>query len=80
MCAQQRFRSACVFAQCDQNHHWMPFWLVKDAEFLHEDNKDADQTARMRRLIRVLVWRTSQKVRFLTLRLTSSVINDLQSL
>ena len=23
MCAQRRFRSACVFAQADQNLHWV---------------------------------------------------------
>ena len=27
------------------------FWTVKDAVFLHVDNEDSDQTARMRRLI-----------------------------
>ena len=39
------------------------------AQFLHSDNKDSNQTARMRRLIWVFVVRTCQKVRFLTLRL-----------
>ena len=27
------------------------FWIDNDARFLHEDNVDSDQTARMRRLI-----------------------------
>ena len=27
------------------------FWIAKDAKFLHADNEDSDQTARMRRLI-----------------------------
>ena len=27
------------------------FWIAKDAKSLHADNKDSDQTARMRRLI-----------------------------
>ena len=27
------------------------FCIVKDAKFLHADNEDSDQTARMRRLI-----------------------------
>ena len=40
MCAQRRFRSACASAQFDQYHHWMHFWVAKDAKFLHEDNKD----------------------------------------
>ena len=31
------------------------FWKAKDAKFLHADNEDSDQTARMRRLIRVFV-------------------------
>ena len=44
-------------------------WIAKDAKFLHADNEDSDQTARMRSLIRVFVGRTFQKVRFLTLRL-----------
>ena len=33
------------------------------------DNEDSDQTARMRRPIWVFVWRTCQKVRFLTFRI-----------
>ena len=39
------------------------------AKFLHADNEDFKQTARMRRPSRVFVWRTCQKVRFLTLML-----------
>ena len=39
------------------------------AKFLHADNEDSDQTARMRRLIWVFVGRIYQKVRFITLRL-----------
>ena len=27
------------------------FWISKDAQFLHTDNEDSDQTVRMRRLI-----------------------------
>ena len=44
-------------------------WLTnkKDAKFLHADNEDYDQNARMRRLIWVFVGRTCQKVRFLML-------------
>ena len=41
------------------------FWISKDATFLYEDNEDSDQTARS--LISDFVWRTYQKVRFLTL-------------
>ena len=44
------------------------FWTAKDVKFLHADNKDSNQTVRIRRLIWVFVGRTSQKVRFLTLR------------
>ena len=33
------------------------FWIAKDAKFLHAENEDSDQTARMRRLIWVFVWR-----------------------
>ena len=43
------------------------FWIAKDARFDHEDNIYSDQSARMRRLIWVFVWRTYQKVPFLTL-------------
>ena len=45
------------------------FWIDKDTEFLHMDNKYYCRTARMRRLIWVFVWRTCEKARFLTLRL-----------
>ena len=45
------------------------FWVSKDAMFLHADNEDTGQTARMRRLIWVFVENTCQKVRFLSLRL-----------
>ena len=31
------------------------FWIALDAKFLHADNEDSDQTARMRRLIWVFV-------------------------
>ena len=34
------------------------FWLAKDGKFLHADNEDSDQTARMSRLIWVIVGRT----------------------
>ena len=44
------------------------------AKFLHADNEDSDQTARMRRLIRVL-WAHSEKVRFPTLRLIVFFMN-----
>ena len=45
--------------------HWSEsslcaFWTAKDANFLHADNEDSDQTARMRRLIWVFVGRTFQ--------------------
>ena len=42
-------------------------WKAEDANFLHADNEDSDQTV-MRRLIRVFVGRTCPKVRFLVLR------------
>ena len=47
-------------------------WIAKDAKFLHADNEDSNQTARMRRLIWVFVGRTWQKVRFLNLRFIQS--------
>ena len=34
------------------------FWVAKDTTFLHADNEDSDQAARMRRLIWVFVRRT----------------------
>ena len=40
--------------------------IVKDAKFLHADNKVSDQNARMRRLSCVFVVRIYQKVRLLT--------------
>ena len=42
-------------------------WTVKGAKFFHADNEDYDQAGWMRRLVRVFVWRTCQKVRFRTL-------------
>ena len=45
MCAQRRFRSACAFAQSDQNLHWAHFWTAKDAKFLHVDNEDWSECA-----------------------------------
>ena len=38
-------------AQSDQKSSLDAFWIAKDAKFIHADNKDSDQTARMRRLI-----------------------------
>ena len=45
------------------------YWIAKDVRFFPAENEDSDQTARILRLIWVLVGRTCQKVRFLTLRL-----------
>ena len=45
------------------------FWIAKGAKFLHECNKDSDQTTRMRKLIWVFAWRTRQKVHSPKLRL-----------
>ena len=44
-------------------------WIAKDANFLHADNEDSDQTVRMHRLIGEFIGCTYQKVRFLELRL-----------
>ena len=37
-------------AQADQNLHWTHFGIANVAKFLHTDNEDSNQTARMRRL------------------------------
>ena len=66
-CTWRKFRSACAFALTDQNLYWVHFVIVKDAKFLYAGNEDSNQTARMRRLIWVFVWRIWQKVRFFTL-------------
>ena len=47
LCVQRRFRSACAFAQSDQNLHWALFWIAKDTKCLRAGNKNSDQTARM---------------------------------
>ena len=39
------------------------YWIVEGAMFLHANNEIFGQTARMRRLIRLSVGRTCQKVR-----------------
>ena len=43
--------------------------MAKGATFLHADKEDFNQTAPVRRLILVFIWRTCQKTRFLTFRL-----------
>ena len=48
--------------------------IAKDEKFLHADNKDSNQTARMRRLIRVSVGCTFPKVSFLILWLNYSCL------
>ena len=49
------------------------FCITKYAKFLHAENEDSDQTARMRRLICVFVELICQKVRFLTVNSTNCV-------
>ena len=66
ICAQKRFRSACAFAQSDQNLHWAYFGYSRMQRF-YMRKKDTDQTPRMRRLICVFIRRTWPKVRFCTL-------------
>ena len=39
------------------------FWIAKDAQFLHEDNDDSDQTLHM--LVLVFIGCKCQKARFL---------------
>ena len=46
-CAQRSFRSACAFAQSDQNFSGR-ILDRQDAPSLHTDNNDSDQTVRMR--------------------------------
>ena len=65
MCAQRRFRSVCASAQSDLNLYWA-HWIARDATFVHADNDDFEETARMRRLIWVFVWRKCKKAFFLT--------------
>ena len=43
--------------------------IAKNAMFFRADNKDSDQTAHMRRLIKVFFWHTCQEICFLMLRL-----------
>ena len=45
------------------------FWTDKETACIHANTEDSNQTARMRRLIWFFDGHTSQKVRFLTLRL-----------
>ena len=68
MCAKRRFRSACAFAQSDQNLHGAHFCIAKDAKKIIRTTK-TDQTPRMRMLNLVFVGRTCQNVRIRTLRL-----------
>ena len=66
MCAKQKFRSAPAHARSESSLG--VFWIAKDAKFLHADNKESDQTARMHRLFWAFVWRKCQKVLFLTVK------------
>ena len=43
-------------------------WIAKDAKFLHADNEDSDQTARMCRSIWIFSGVHMHKIRFLTYR------------
>ena len=45
------------------------FWIAYDAKFLHAENEDSDQTARMRKLIWAFVGRAYPAFHFLTSRL-----------
>ena len=51
VCSQQRFRSACAFAQFDQNQYAHFGSPRMQSFFMRTNNGDANQTARMRRLI-----------------------------
>ena len=73
MCAQRTYRSAGAFAQIiriftvsisNSQECKTSSWTAK-----------TDQTARMHRLIWVLIWRTYQRVRFLMLRLNIFINN-----
>ena len=59
ICAKRRFRSACAFAQYDQNLLWTHL-IAKDAKCLHAD------FMRKRSLISVFVGRTCQKVGYVS--------------
>ena len=61
---------------CSLIRIWAHFGIVKDGMFLHVDNEDSNQTARMRRLIWVFVGRTCQKTCFLTLQHVRSMPLD----
>ena len=51
---QIRLRTRAVWSESSLG----AFRMAKDARFIHADNEDSDQTARMRRLIWVFVGRT----------------------
>ena len=48
--------------------------MAKDVKFLHADNENSDLTAQVRRLIRVFVGRTWQKVHSLTMQLKYALL------
>ena len=60
---QIRLRECAVWSESSPG----TFWIAKDANSRHVDNKDSDQTEQMHRLIWVFDRRTCQKVQFLTL-------------
>ena len=51
MCAQQRFRSACAFAQTDQSLRCPHENILHPFCIENASSEDSDQTARMCRLI-----------------------------
>ena len=65
--AKIQISSSCAFVQSSQNLHWAHLYICKEANFLHADNEDADQTAQVRRLIWAFAGCICQKVCFLTL-------------
>ena len=57
---QLRLRTRAVWSESSLG----VFLIAKDAKFLHVDNEDSNQIARMRKLFLVFIVRTCQKVRF----------------
>ena len=69
MCTQQRDSDQTAHSRSLIRIFTVRIRIDKGAKFLHADNEDSEQAARMRRLIWVFVGRTWQKVHFLILRI-----------
>ena len=67
MCAQRRLRSTCASAQSDPSLRCLQEETLRHLLSKNALSEDSDQSARMRRLIRIFAEHTCREIRFVTL-------------